>query len=95
MTLERDIEAAVCDYAKTQGMLVYKFTSPARAAVPDRLFITARGIVFFSEFKRTGQKPTPPQLREHQRLRQQNVVVHVIDDVDDGKWIVDRMARTL
>ena len=35
--LEKQIEAKVCEYAKTKGVLVYKFTSPARAAVPDRL----------------------------------------------------------
>ena len=37
--LEKQIERKVCDYAKNKGLLAYKFTSPARAAVPDRLFI--------------------------------------------------------
>ena len=37
--LEKQIESKVCDYAKSKGVLAYKFTSPARAAVPDRLFI--------------------------------------------------------
>lgn len=87
--LERDVERKVCDYAKDLGFLVYKFTSPARAAVPDRLFINKQGVVFFVEFKRPGAKPTPAQEREHLRLRNQGVHVFVIDNVEMGKGMVD------
>jgi hypothetical protein len=47
--------------------------------------------MFFCEFKREGQKPTPPQEREHKRLRQHKVSVFVIDNVDDGLRTVDTM----
>jgi hypothetical protein len=87
--LEKQIEQRVCDYAKSKGWLVYKFTSPARAAVPDRLFIAPGGRVIFVEFKREGQKPTVPQSREHERLRAQGVAVYVIDNVVEGKAVVD------
>lgn len=87
--LEKDIESRTCDYAKSKGWLVYKFTSPARAAVPDRLLITPQGRVIFVEFKRTGHKPTVPQEREHARLRAQGVLVFVIDTVEAGKAMVD------
>ena len=89
--LEKQIEARVCEYAKTKGVLVYKFTSPARAAVPDRLFIAPGGRVIFIEFKREGQKPTAPQAREHERLRRQGVAVYVVDDVAVGKAVVDSL----
>ena len=92
--LEKHIEAKVCDYAKQRGLLVYKFTSPARAAVPDRLFILPGGRMFFCEFKREGQKPTPPQEREHHRLRQHGVSVWVIDNVDAGLRMIDEMLTT-
>lgn len=90
--LEKQIEAAVNAYAREQGILVYKFTSPQRAAVPDRLFIAPRGKVFFCEFKRTGLKPTPAQEREHMRLRGHGVSVWVIDNIADGREMVDRMV---
>jgi hypothetical protein len=95
MLLEKQIEAKVCDYAKQQGVLVYKFTSPARAAVPDRLFIRPDGKVWFCEFKREGQKPTPAQEREHIRLQQHKVSVFVIDNVEEGKMMVDMMVMGL
>lgn len=90
--LEKQIEARVCEYAKSKGVLAYKFTSPARAAVPDRMFITGDGRVFFCEFKAEGKKPTEAQAREHQRLRQHRVNVFVIDNVPEGQAMIDVMV---
>ena len=90
--LEKQIEAKVCDYARSKGWLAYKFTSPARAAVPDRLMISPSGKCVFIEFKRAGEKPTPAQAREHDRLRDQKVAVFVIDNVEDGKTLIDVMG---
>lgn len=87
--LEKQIEAKVCDYAKGRGLLVYKFTSPARAAVPDRMFIHPDGTVFFIEFKRSGQKPTAAQEREHARLEGHNIDVHIVDEVTQGYRMID------
>ena len=87
--LEKQIEAKVCEYAKTKGFLVYKFTSPNRMAVPDRMFISRSGKIFFIEFKREGAKPTPAQEREHARLRGHNVPVFVVDGVLQGTFIID------
>ena len=90
--LEKQIESAVCEYARSKGVLAYKFTSPARAAVPDRLFIAQDGRMWFCEFKAEGKKPTPAQDREHTRLRQQKVIVFVIDSVIEGKNMIDLMV---
>jgi len=94
LPLEKDIEAKVKEYAREQGLLTYKFTSPARAAVPDDMFVCASGRVFFIEFKRKGKLPTPAQLREHDRLRGHNVAVYVVDDVEAGKRIIDAYPST-
>ena len=90
--LEKQIEAKVCEYAKTKNVLVYKFTSPARAAVPDRMFVRPDGRIWFVEFKREGAKPTEAQKREHHRLRQHKVNVFVIDNVEEGKTMIDFMV---
>jgi hypothetical protein len=91
--LEKQIEAKVCDYAKERGLLVYKFTSPARAAVPDRMFVLPSGKIFFCEFKRGGQKATAAQQREHLRLQQHNVIVYVVDNVLSGLRMIDDMIE--
>jgi len=90
--LEKQIEKRVCDYAKSKGFLAYKFTSPNRASVPDRLFISEDGFCFFIEFKRKGGKVTEGQKREMQRLEDQRVVVYVVDNIDTGKHIIDAIS---
>lgn len=65
---ESTIERKVVAYCREQGMLCYKFTSPARRGVPDRL-ILYRSTVFFLELKATGAKPTKLQLSEMKKLR--------------------------
>jgi hypothetical protein len=91
--LEKDIESKVCEYAKTKNVLVYKFTSPNRMAVPDRMLIRPDGHIWFVEFKREGAKPTPAQEREHHRLRQHKVSVFVIDNVEEGRLMIDLMVK--
>lgn len=98
--LERDIEEKVCSHAKRRNIAAYKFTSPSHRSVPDRLLLAPipewmrpviAQYVRFVELKRTGAKATPPQQREHVRLRALGFTVHVVDDVEEGKAIVDSM----
>lgn len=87
--LEKIIEQKVCDHAKQLGCLVYKFTSPARRSVPDRLFILPGGKgAFFVEFKRKGAVPTDAQQVEISKIRGQGFPVFVIDSVDSGRCLI-------
>ncbi len=87
--LEKDIEKKVCDHAKKLGCLVYKFTSPSRRSVPDRLFIMPDGKgVFFIEFKRKGLKPTPAQAVEIEKIKAKGVCCFVVDNVMAGKAVI-------
>lgn len=88
--LEKDIEAAVCKYAKTRKLEVYKFSSPNRVGVPDRLFLAPYQHAFWIEFKRSGGKPTEMQTRECDRLRRMGFDVYLVDSVEDGKTVIDR-----
>ena len=50
------------------GGLCYKFVSPGRRNVPDRLCILPGSIIFFVEVKAPGQQPTNGQFREGTRI---------------------------
>lgn len=90
--LEKDVEDPVCDYAKTKyQMMAEKFTSPAKRSVPDRLFTTTKGFMFFIEFKAPGKEATEKQLDDHDIRRQHGVAVFVIDNVRAGKDLIDNM----
>lgn len=85
---ESQVEADHMAAVKADGGHSYKFTSPARRAVPDRLDlrpvpvehreIVAR-YVRFTECKKPGAKPTNSQLREHEHLRSLGFQVDVVD----------------
>lgn len=90
--LERDIEKAVCAYAKEKGFLHYKFSSPAHIGVPDRIFV-GDNTVFFIEFKSEKGKLTPSQIRENTHLAEKNALVFVVYGVDEGKAIIDAAAK--
>ena len=86
--LEKDVEEKWCKVARSHGWKAYKFSSPGNSSVPDRMFIRD-GFVFFIEFKRPGKKATPAQEDEHEFMRKNHLRVHVIDNVEDGKVLID------
>lgn len=80
---ESYIEKKVTEHAVSKGWLSYKFSSPARRAVPDRIYFK-KGRVKLGEFKATGKKATKAQRYEHEKLRAQGIEVHVIDNIEEG-----------
>lgn len=87
--LEKQIEKAVKDYARSKGWLAYKFTSPGHVGVPDGLFISPSGRVIFMEFKQTGKLATPMQQRELFKINSHHVLAVVVDSVEQGKGLID------
>lgn len=57
---------------KSLGGTAYKFTSPQRRAVADRLCVLPYGITAFIECKRPGETLSPAQQREEDRLTKLN-----------------------
>ena len=90
--LEREIEKKVTDYAKNKNFLAYKFTSPSNKSVPDRLFISPTGNIFFVEFKRKGKLPTKLQNYTINNMLSRGVKVSIIDNCDKGKLLIDEYA---
>jgi len=86
---EADIEAHLVKRVKEAGGIAYKFTSPQRRSVPDRLVLMPGGQVWFAELKAPGAKPTEAQAREHERLRSMGFTVEVVDD----KGLIDIWAK--
>lgn len=79
---EAQIEAAVCKMAEGMGFLQYKFVSPGKRGVPDRLFATAKSytpILFFIEFKRPGGVLSNHQIKVIKELKTKAVHTIIID----------------
>ena len=85
--LEREIERDLVKWAKANGVLTYKFSSPANRGVPDRIFI-ANGFTLFLELKRLKKEPTTLQHREIKRINDAGGVADWAAGYDDA---VDRI----
>lgn len=76
---ESEVEAHLVKRVKERGGIAFKFVSPGRVGVPDRICTMPNGVIVFVELKRPGGKPTEPQVREHQRLHGLGCRVLVLD----------------
>lgn len=84
-TRESSIEKKITTEAKALGYEVFKFTSPARSGVPDRMFINQHGVTFFIEVKRPGQNPSPLQNREILRMSYRSRLLATwVDNVEEA-----------
>ena len=86
---EADIEKAACQWAKENGWITYKFTSPNYRSVPDRIFIKA-GTAVFVEFKRPGGALTSGQEREIRKLQLAGMLVQVVWSVEAAIEFLER-----
>jgi hypothetical protein len=85
---ERQIESKVVKKAKELGFLTYKFSSPSNRGVPDRIFISPHGKVFFIEFKSEKGKVTKLQEKVIKDITIRDVDVFVVDHVEIGLEIL-------
>ena len=79
---EKYLERKLCAEVKAMGGIAYKFVSPGRRGVPDRMCVLPGGRVVFVELKSYGKKPTPLQEIEIGRLKDLGFEVFVIDSTE-------------
>lgn len=84
---ERVIERALVEAVAAAGGVAYKFTSPARRGVPDRLIVLPGGRLFFAELKGDGGRLSKLQEVEIARLRQLGARVEVVSSLAAAKGI--------
>lgn len=85
--LEKEIEGPAKEYAKKRGWWLMKIMMSDRNGVPDDLFIR-KGRVIFIEFKAPGEEPTRQQRKRHKEIRDQDIPVFVVDDLEVAKTIL-------
>ena len=85
--LEKDIEKRFCQRVRRIGGIPYKFKSPNRRSVPDRLCLFNVTFAIFVELKAPGKTSTPKQLKEQARIREKGFLV--FQDVDTYEKVDD------
>lgn len=82
MKREKEIEKAFRIRVEKADGRCYKFVSPGRRGVPDRLVVMPGRPVWFAELKNADGDLRPEQVREIARLQRLGQRVEVIDSVE-------------
>lgn len=80
---ESKVEKHICKYATTLGWLTYKFVSPGKRGVPDRIFLRD-GLCIFIEFKATNKSPTRVQSRRLGEIKYAGFAARWINTIEAG-----------
>jgi hypothetical protein len=92
--LEKDVEGYLKRQCSKHGMLCYKFNSPGRTGVPDRIIVFA-GMIFFVECKAPAGKLTPNQVANHAELFKQGVTVCVVKSFFEVDTLLSGIKKLL
>lgn len=85
---ERDVERYLIKECEKRGWLCWKFVSPGRRGVPDRIVIRPGGVAFV-EVKRKGGRISPLQIRRIEELIRLLIPARVVET----KGEIDEMIR--
>ena len=78
---ESSVETNICAAVKSRGGVAWKWVSPGRRGVPDRICIFPKGIIIFVELKRPGLKDG--------RSEQQKKVFRILQKLGCNVWRID------
>ena len=92
---EKVIEKALVRHVESLDGICRKYVSPGVRGVPDRICIFHTGLVLWVELKSTGDKPTPMQLREKQRLLERGHRYEIIDSFGRLTAVMDEIRHIL
>ena len=87
---EAVVEQHLVKRVKDAGGIAFKFTSPGRRGVPDRLVVLPN-MILFVECKAEGGTLTTGQRKEHQRLQNLGMTVATVysrSDVNDLMTVI-------
>lgn len=87
---EKQLERKLVAYAKSIGVLSYKFSSPSTRGVPDRIFIGPNGVLFM-ELKVGTNKPTDIQQHHIALINSHGGIACWVNDFETGKNKIEEL----
>lgn len=89
---ESTIERYLVKRVKELGGITYKFVSPGRRNVPDRIVVLPGRRLYFVEVKATAGVLRPGQAREHARINALGFGVWAVNSLDEADFFISSMA---
>lgn len=90
--LEREIEKKFIDGIRRLGGQAYKWVSPGRNGVPDRIVILPGGRILFCELKTTIGRVSKLQKMQIRMLSQLGCDVRVVYGMDGVQDLLDKLT---
>jgi len=92
---ESEIERKACDLCEKHHVLHYKFVSPQRRGVPDRILVFPNGRVAFAEFKSRLGRLSALQRHEFNKLSSHGMDIGICYSYEDFiRWFHYRLGLT-
>lgn len=92
---ENKVEQLLINGVKELGGMTFKFISPGRAGVPDRIVILPGGTVHFVELKAEDGTVSRQQERRISQLRHLGVTALVLTGRDEVTHYLDNMRELM
>lgn len=87
---EKEIESFTINLAKELGFFTYKI---GIGGLPDRAFVTQKGITIYVEFKSHGMVPRKRQQSIIDKMRERGALVYVIDDIEKARALINSYVQ--
>tara|TARA_R110000796_G_C14509302_1_gene429731 strand:+ start:964 stop:1263 length:300 start_codon:yes stop_codon:yes gene_type:complete len=91
-TRENNVENYLLKEMKRIGGLSYKWTSPGKRGVPDRINIY-KGNIYLVEVKTKDGEASSSQLRVAKHIFNQGVFVYFLDSHEKVNWFIRTLER--
>lgn len=95
MHTEKQIENYLCKRMEGIDALGFKFTSPGRSGVPDRLFILDNGETIYVEVKCKTGRLAPLQEHWLNKIKEQGARSFVVWSYEEVDKLVSKISREL
>ena len=92
---EKEIEKRLKKRVESMGGICYKFNSPGRKHVPDRICVLPMGVTFFVECKAEGKDLRPGQYRELARLARLNHNAYYVNSLHQLHALFLKMQKEI
>lgn len=87
--LEKSIEKRLVETLKARGAMVWKFVSPGRQGVPDRIAMMPGGRIAFIELKTESGRLTPMQETTIREMQKQGLEVYTVYGMKEALALCD------
>ena len=89
--LEKSIERKMVQALEARGAMAWKFTSPGRQGVPDRIVLLPGGRVVFVETKSPTGRLSPSQRVTIKRMRDLGHDVRVVYGAEQAARLIEEL----